>query len=543
MRTSVDKVIRIVSTEFIVLVFFSLLLFWLRLWCSFSLLENAPSNVRDVTITPSKLIPEAIENDPNVSRHSSVEASFSGPNWKTLGILDYFLKLSPIESGSFIYDIDIDHASGEWSCLYFDKRTGLFVSHSNPTEVMPDGTERRKPVDLYAGPNGISEVPDKKLGKFTSPLVGRMDYRAGLTLYDKNSRRFFSIDFDEKKVAKGPLLSKNDIHKPIQVGSLEKRSYIMSLGLNPPLILFSEENAEERSLPAMQRRDFTRDISYHSNKYLLVLDETNRIYLLDRESLEFSGSAGYLAGAHTLFHSRKQLGAKDLLSYQVYPVSFGPDQKYMGMFTASLNREGTALTLSVFDPNGRLIAAGESGLAQFDKPSSEAIYFDVPWGPVLTICKYSLENLQPVILSLASYFTANSFDPGSGHTGLFILPDSFVAMIGRYSVQNFIARFFNAVFLILPSIILSILLARLVDKDASVIGLSHRERRLWKAGTVAFGITAYITYRLTRPKITLVTCQNCGKSRRPDMERCHHCKSAWQVPELTPPSWRVIGSV
>ncbi|MEJ2650030.1 MAG: hypothetical protein P8016_16670, partial [Sedimentisphaerales bacterium] len=66
MRTSVDKVIRIVSTEFIVLVFFSLLLFWLRLWCSFSLLENAPSNVRDVTITPSGLIPEAIENDPNV---------------------------------------------------------------------------------------------------------------------------------------------------------------------------------------------------------------------------------------------------------------------------------------------------------------------------------------------------------------------------------------------------------------------------------------------------------------------------------------------
>jgi hypothetical protein len=542
MKASGNKVIKIISTEFIVLVLFSLLLFWLRLWCNFSLLENAPDTLREAVIRPSHLVPETIENDPNVTQHSSVSASFSGPDWKTLGILSYFLKLSPIEGGSFIYDIDIDHASGEWIGLYFDKRTGLFVSHSNPTEVMPDGTKRKKPVDLYAGPNGISEVPDKKLGRFSSPLVDRMYYGGRLTLYDKNSRRFFSIDFDEKKVAKGPQLSKNDIHKPVQIGSLEKRPYIMSLDLNPPLILYSEENAEERSLPAMQRMEFTRDILYHSNKYLLVLDETNRIYLLDRESLEFAGSAGYLAAPDTLFETQQRLGAKDLLSYQVYPVSFGPDQKYMGIFTASLNREGTALALSVFDPNGHPIVSRQSGLAQSGASSIKAIYFGVPWGPVLTICKYALENLQPVVLSLASYFTANIFDAGSSHRGLFILPDSFVAMMGRYSEQNFITRFFNAICLILPSIALSILLAILVDKDASLIGLSDRERRLWKAGTIAFGITAYITYRLTKPKITLVTCQNCGKQRRPDMDRCHHCRSEWHVPELTPPSWRVIGS-
>jgi uncharacterized paraquat-inducible protein A len=59
-------------------------------------------------------------------------------------------------------------------------------------------------------------------------------------------------------------------------------------------------------------------------------------------------------------------------------------------------------------------------------------------------------------------------------------------------------------------------------------------------GTIAFGLTAYITYRLTQPKITLVTCTNCGKLRRPDMARCHRCGSKWHIPELTPPAWRVV---
>ena len=109
MRSSVNKVIRIVSTEFIVLVLFSLLLFWIRLWCNFSLLENAPYNINEVTITPSRLIPEAIENDPNVTQHSFVRASFSGPNWKTLGIFTYFFRVIPEGEGSKIYRFNVNY--------------------------------------------------------------------------------------------------------------------------------------------------------------------------------------------------------------------------------------------------------------------------------------------------------------------------------------------------------------------------------------------------------------------------------------------------
>ena len=157
-----------------------------------------------------------------------------------------------------------------------------------------------------------------------------------------------------------------------------------------------------------------------------------------------------------------------------------------------------------------------------------------------TIIKYLAENLHPSVLSIGSYFTASAFEAGAGHRGLFLLPNSFIAMQGRSHRGNIVERFFGALGWIFPSIIFSIWLATRVSKNAVVVGLSENERLYWMIGTLAFGLAAYITYRLTRPGITLVTCQNCGKMRRPDMDRCHRCKSEWLVPELTPPAWRVL---
>lgn len=541
MRASGKNLIKIVSTGFIVLMLFSLLLFWLRLWCDTSLLENSRYMFNYVKISPSGLFPEAIRNEPNVMSQFYFRASFNGSNWKTLGILSYLSRVIPEGEGSNVYRIKADYTSDEWSGLYFDNKMGLMVYKSNKIETMPDGSKRKKYIELYAGPDGISEAADKKLGRFSSPMADMTYSRKRGILYDKNLRQFFSIDFDKKTVVKGPQFSKKDVHKPVQIGVLEKKSYLMYLDMKYPVNPPPEVDNEGRISPSIQDRDDMRDFFlYGSSKYLPVLDETNQIYLLDKESLEFAGVAGYLPAPDTLFETKQQPGGKDLLSYIVRPISLDPDRKVMCMLAASMNREGTAIALSAFDPNGRLIASKQSELTKLGRSSSKAIYFDVLWGPVLTICKYSLENLQPNIFSIVSYFTANSFEAGSGHSAMFILPNSFVAMLGRYSGMNLISRFCYAILLILPSIILSILLARSVSKDASVTGLSHNERLLWIICTIAFGFTAYITYRLTRRKITLVTCQNCGKLRRPDTEKCHNCKSAWHVPELTPPSWRVI---
>jgi hypothetical protein len=226
------------------------------------------------------------------------------------------------------------------------------------------------------------------------------------------------------------------------------------------------------------------------------------------------------------------------------------ERKYLGMFAASLFRDGTALALAVFDENGKLIKREDTEATVYIRdsygsrarniPSSKAFFFGAPWSPALTIGKFLAENLHPPILSVASYFTASAFEAASGHRALFFLPNSFIAMMGRERSENFAERFMSALWFILPSIILAIWLAWRVNKDAVVVGLSENARAYWIIGTLAFGLTAYITYRLTRPKITLVTCPNCGKMRRPDMAKCHRCKSDWHIPELIPPAWRVL---
>jgi len=216
------------------------------------------------------------------------------------------------------------------------------------------------------------------------------------------------------------------------------------------------------------------------------------------------------------------------------------------MFVASLSRDGTALALAVFDEKGKLIRSDYTKLTKYigvhktSIHSSKAVFFEAPWAPALTIGKFMAENLHPPILSVASYFTASAFEAAAGHRGLFFLPNSFIAMKGRDNYENFAERFISGLWLISPSIILAIWLACRVSKDAVVVGFSENARLCWILGTVCFGLTAYITYRLTRPKLTLVTCPNCGKMRRPDMPKCHRCKSDWHVPELTPPTWRVL---
>jgi ribosomal protein L32 len=112
-------------------------------------------------------------------------------------------------------------------------------------------------------------------------------------------------------------------------------------------------------------------------------------------------------------------------------------------------------------------------------------------------------------------------------------------MLGRGTFENFFEQIVKYFLLTGLSLILSVWLAFRIRKDAVLIGLSGAAKKWWFIGTIAFALPAYITYRMTRPKETLVSCQNCGKMRRPDMETCHHCGSKWEVPELTPPNWRI----
>ncbi len=549
MRASANNFIKNMSTGFIVIIFLSLLMFWLRWLCSVYIIEDVlPESAKKVFLRPSRLVPEDIENEPNVTVHSSVTASFSLPNIETLGFIDYLIRNSSGGDDSNIYNSYMESSSNNGESLYFDKKIGQIVyqhySKENSTSIIQNrniGIET-----LYAGPEGISETPDNKLGRFLSPIADKLrHYSYRITIFDNNTRRFYTIDFNEKSIVKGPQLPKDDIHKPVQIGLLEKNLEIINLYFSDVMVPQNKgENSEDNQYSNTTLKSISVNVANLSTyPYLLVLDETGRIDILDKKRLEFVD----FSDNTSLTEFKLPINRQSSLAYKVLPVAFNKDQKYNGMYIACVNRDGTAITLFVYDDKGHLVTIKTSGFKYYDNQGQEesiasniAIHFNIAWGPALTVTKFLLESLHPPVLSFISYLTVNNVEASSGHRALFILPDSFIAMPGRFINYSFLESFGQFILLILPSLIISIPLASQIRKNAFLFGLSDNERLLWIILTASFGLAAYITFRLIRPKITLVTCENCGKTRRPDTDKCHHCKSSWQIPELTPPSWRVV---
>ncbi|MCH7559492.1 MAG: hypothetical protein IIB56_18850 [Planctomycetes bacterium] len=541
--------VKVFVTGFIVLVLLSLLLFWIRFACEAWLFEIMPRGARSVSISPSGLVPPELENDPNVVSHSSVHTDIHTKAPLFLGGFDYFI--ARIQGGrrSNVYFFHSDE-----NYMYFDKELSQIFYHYIEKQKRPDGTTSLKDVELYIGPEGVSETADKTLGRFIDPVISGIywgpEKLRELILYDKKLRCFFKIYFNKRTVIKGPKLKKGDPHKPIRIGRLMSKNYplfLPYLDWRPPKIRVPDKDPNKTDLRTELRPIIQTGYERDAGPYLLVLDETGRIDLLDKETLkfvrrppEFSGVAGRLPGPKNYFGSRSLVTPRDLLGYHVQPlalttyffenpeevvVTFGDpfysperspariDRKYLGMFTASLSRDGTALALAVFDEKGKMIADDHTKLPKYEGlripsvrsryvRSNKAVFFEAPWASTLTIGKFSAENLHPPILSVASYFTASAFEAASGHRALFFLPNSFIAMKGRDYRGNFAERFFSALWWILPSIILAILLAWRVGKNAAVVGLSENARHYWIIGTLGFGLAAYITYRLTRPKIT-----------------------------------------
>jgi len=582
MKSIISYPVKIFATGFIVLVLLSLPLFWIRSSCERSLSVRMSDDALSIRREPSGLVPDEFENDPNVNIHSRVSASTRIREPLSLGIFDYFRARVTGGRLSNVYFFGSDD-----DCMYFDKKSGLIVHHYLDLQVMPDKRTAGKWVRVYVGPEGVSQTDVKALGRFIEPIIDRSwIYRTHksreLMLFDKKLRRFFKIDFSKGTVTKGPELVKNyRYHRPIQIGRLSKSQLLLNLSWEPPKIKDSDEDLNRTGVRAAPKPIIPTDRALEEGQYLTVIDKSGRIDLLDIKSLEFVKIFNFDLGAGRLSDPEIYIGPRrssarprDLLNYDVLPLVlttlfFGEDpeskivffgdpssfdyplpsrieRKYLGMFVASLSRDGSGLALTVMNDKGREVTKPEAVL-QKEGPrtvsyrSSRAVYFKPSWAFTSTIGKYISENLHPPVLSLASYYTAYSFEAAAGHRALFFLPNSFIAMQGRNRHGNFVERFMSALWWISPSIILAIWLACRVSKNAAATGLSENTRLYWIIGTLAFGLTAYITYRLTRPKITLVTCLNCGKMRRPDMAKCHRCKSDWHVPELIPPAWRVLG--
>lgn len=639
MKSLINYRIKVLTTGFIILTLFSILLFWCRFFCIAVLFETTPGGDISLELKPSELLPSEIEYDPNISTKSNVSASMRPNNFMSQGIADYFLTRSPGGCRSKVYYFRSDD-----NYMYLDEKTNQIICHSTYLEKFSEQRATIHEVHLYIGPEGVSEIPNQDIGRFIDPIMDRNGFPWSnkepqtLILYDKSLCRFFKIDFDQKTIVKGPEIKKDDRHRPIQIGQLNKNPfYSGKLEWESPTARF---NYGEKNIPLENLTEI--EMWYYidiDGPYLLVLDETGRIDLLVRATLDFVGTAGWLTIPDK--HGSSKFEPEDFLCYDVKPFFIWPDisedtfaseykkkieaiisQKaplpkppeseseflnmdsednqpennsfgenprsrsyryqstdwewmsyysrpttrresnshvifdlfrkgnindhpyiYKGALVSCLSRDGTMMALAVFNKKGNEIRRWNTKSVQHGTVFSSrrgSSSFEAPWASSLVIGEYLAENLHPPILSVLTYFTADSFEAGSGQRALFILPNSFMAMLARDTGMKVIEKIIMSILIILPSIIISLFLAWLIRKDAKRVGISEKAKLFWIVGTISFGLAGYITYRLIRPKTALVTCQNCGKPRRPDMDRCHRCKSKWHVPELIPPAWRVV---
>jgi len=592
------SVVNVVGTSVLVLILVCLALFWARWFCELgrhALLAEAIDNpqVRPSHLFPSELprlarLAEAIDaptarpsqraselgNEPNVVSPSFVEGHLRVDEAcaQGLGLVQYVEKRLPESAGSDVYSWD---SGPDGARVHFDRSLGLIVYRDTRKIRQFDGTYVTRRITGYIGPDGIAEEPGEELGRFVDPLVARESNRAWI-VYDHSLRRFFAVDWFQSTVRKGPQFAENATNRPVQIGRLGKNDSCVWVNLREPMIRELPESPPQSEADANTPDEVRTELaSIYGPEYMklfnntgprsarlvplvqtfsygfdtkksFVLDASGRIDLLNRDTLEIVGRAGVLPLPDTLFphKARDPAAPADVFAYQFRPVFVGQDRTYAGCAVAAVSRDATALTLHVFDPNGRRVgdASTTCGYAERRRgwSSVRAAYFHLPGARVLTGLKYLLESMHPPVLLFLSHFTASRIEAAAGHRAVFVLPNSFVAMASRNMRYGPVRRFLEALPFILLSVGLAGIFAGQVARDCSRLGISRRERLWWIVAAMLLGLPVVLTHRLTRPRTTLVTCRNCGRPRRPDMDKCHRCASPWEVAELTPPAWRVL---
>jgi hypothetical protein len=548
MNSQKRATVNVLVTGVVVVILLSVGLFWARWFCALQRADLLPEADRKAVV-PFPILPSWTQAgaDPNarLARRLVAEMAPRPPSFTCvlgLGAVQYVQQHQPGGPGSDVYRWN--SPPNDATSVYYDRSRGLIVYKGVESQQRADGTQAWRWFTCYAGPEGIGEKPDEKLGRFSFPVADRSMLHPQI-VYDRVLRRFFAIEWAEQKLRKGPELLPNDSHRPVQIRTLWNPVTLELL----PRVAARETQADKSILLG----DF-----FSTNDRLLVLDASGRIDLLNSETLEFVGMAGRLASPAPLFGFPRPTRPEDVISYAAFPIGVsrgnaGQGRAYAGCAVATVSREVTGLRLDVYDANGKSVGSDDMSFRPYVEttdgkitrghaiPSTQAAYSYLPGAEVLTLAKFALENLHPPVFLLASYLAGPHLAATTGYRSLLLLPDSFVAMSARDTHAGSIGRSSRAFLLALPAFLLSLLLAWRVTRDGTRLGLSKNARAAWVIGTVLFGLPTYITYRLTRPKVALVTCANCGAGRRPDREKCQRCGSPWAVPELVPPAWRVLG--
>jgi len=159
MKSVTHYPVQVLTAGFIVLLFFSLLLFWIRSLCETSLAEMMPMEAQGIDIRPSGLVPPELEDDPNVVHHSFVQAVLNHESIMHLGFFNYLTTRPPEGRHSNVYFIVSDK-----EYMYLDKKSGQIFYQDINSQIMPDKSAQLRRIQFYIGPEGISEIPNETLG-------------------------------------------------------------------------------------------------------------------------------------------------------------------------------------------------------------------------------------------------------------------------------------------------------------------------------------------------------------------------------------------
>jgi hypothetical protein len=520
MKTRQFGVTTILASGIIVVTLTALGLFWARWLCVLQRGMLLPESARQAAVDVSSLLQAGAQGEPNAGVSFQVEARMrqAQPALVGSGLLRSWESQMPGRPDSLVYRWEGQSAG---FCVHYDFALGQMVYETSQRPLQADGTRApRQSFISYAGPNGVADAPEERLGRFLAPVVERFELYPQL-VYDRAVHRFFAIDWLTRTVRRGPELPQDGAYRPVQIRVLAKN---LEASLIQPFIRRENDRHNRILLP-----DY-----FSVSSPVLILDASGRIDLFDAQTLHFVGTAGRLTTPTPFFGSPQPAKPEDVLAYEVSPIGLPQEdgsgrRTYGGCVAATLARDGTGMRLDVYDAHGQLVGSDETGIPQYVEnargemtrgqsiPSAEAVYDHLPGGEILAVVQFTLESLHPPVLLALSHWAAPYLGSTAGYRSIFLLPDSFVAMSARDSEIGRLARFFRACLLVFPAVLLALQFAWFVARDGEKMGLSKNARAVWVAGTVLFGLPAYITYRLMRPKATLVTCTNCGKSRRPDM--------------------------
>jgi hypothetical protein len=510
-------------------------LFWLRWHLHLVRLAAVQQDTTSqVQIAPTALFPFEKTDDPNLESPSCASAKFSAvfDLFTDLGAVTYVKSHLPTTPGSNIYRWEPQENGLRF---YFDPSKGLMVCGWMVDVHDPDGTIRRRHVTQFAGPQGIAGTPAENLGRFLSPITDRFHENNPQTVYDKGLRCFFVIRWHEGVVQKGPEIQGGGEFEPVQLGVLANGH--SALWLTEKDANYKQPGTEVL-LPGTAARGVYPRSPQMDSWPVLVLNASGRIDLLNPDTLMLTQGVGSLPIPPTLFENPRPVGPEDVATFHVtamtvYQREAQKKWAYIGCIAAAVSPDLTGVRLTAFDPNGRSTATREMS------PSPDDLYVSLPGASLVTAMQFAVENLYPTATLLLSSLAAPHVPAQAAYRSIVLLPTSFVAMAARDSDFPRITRFAYSVFFLLPAILLGVFLAWRISQDAVRLGLAKRESTFWILGVFALGLPAYVTYCLTRPKVTQVTCRNCGLGRRADFEKCQRCGSAWDVPELTAPAWRV----